>query len=325
MVKHHSNDYKLSAINYYFKINSLRDTCEIFKCSKSSLQRWVKKYINTNTVERKINKKKVIFDSTHKKFIRNHIKSHPNVTLNQLSKQVNKKFKTTFNYVDIHRLLTKELNITYKKLRKRYFPSKGDEKQEMYEFYKILLKHKMNKIISIDETSIYVNMVREHGRNDKGRRAYYNTDMYPYKKYNCLCAIKYGKVIGIKIYKEAGGINKEKFIAFLNEFIKDKYKKHVIILDNAIFHKSKEVKKVIENTGNNYLYSIRYRPNTNPIEGFFNQLKHYIKIKSPQNYDEIVRDVKYIIKNKISEDNLKNYVKYLFLKANDFIKEYKKK
>ena len=75
-------------------------------------------------------------------------------------------------------------------------------------------------------------------------------------------------------------------------------------MDNAIFHKSNEVKKYIEETENNYLYSIRYRPNTNPIEGFFNQLKHYVKLKSPQTYDEIVDNIKYILKNNIKKDNL---------------------
>lgn len=48
----------------------------------------------------------------------------------------------------------------------------------------------------------------------------------------------------------------------------------MILLDNAIFYKSKEVKTKKEDTKNNYLYSIRYRPNTNPIEGFFNHIKN---------------------------------------------------
>ena len=165
-------------------------------------------------------------------------------------------------------------------------------------------------------------MVREHGRNDKGRRAYYNTGLYPYKKYNCLCAIKYGKIKGIKIYEE--GINKEKFISFIEEFIEDKYKNHVIILDNAIFHKSKEVKSKIEKTENNYLYSVRYIPATNgPIESFFSQLKHYLKLKSPQTYLEIIKVIKEIIKNDIKKEHLENYFNYLFLRANEFLKKHK--
>ena len=86
-----------------------------------------------------------------------------------------------------------------------------------------------------------------------------------YKKYNCLCAIKYRKVVGIKIYKETCRINKEKFINFINKFIENKYKNHIILLDNAIFY------KLIEDIENNYLYSITNRLNTNLIEGFFNK------------------------------------------------------
>lgn len=324
MSGHHSIDYKLTAVKYYLDNQSYRKTCDIFKCSKSSLNRWVEKYNKTNNLERKQSKKKIIFNGEQKKFIKQHIKEHPNVTLKLLAKETNKKFKTTFNYVDIHRLLTKELNITYKKLRHRYFPPTGNEKEELKEFYKILVKHSKDKIISIDETAIYVNMVREHGRNDKGRRAYYNTGLYPYKKYNCLCAIKYGKVVGIKIYEETGGINKEKFINFINEFIENKYKNHIILLDNAIFHKSKEVKTKIEDTENNYLYSIRYRANTNvPIEAFFNQLKHYLKLRSPQNYLEILNETNNIIKNDIKKEHLENYFNYLFLRANNFLEKNK--
>ena len=35
------------------------------------------------------------------------------------------------------------------------------------------------------------------------------------------------------------------------------------------------------------LSSVAYHPKTNPIEEFFSQLKHYIRKKSPQNYNEI--------------------------------------
>jgi hypothetical protein len=41
------------------------------------------------------------------------------------------------------------------------------------------------------------------------------------------------------------------------------------------------VKDFIINSNNNYLYTVRYHSENNPIENFFNQLKHYIKLKSP--------------------------------------------
>jgi transposase-like protein len=54
MSEHHSEDYKLSAISYYLDNDkSLREVSEIFGCSKTSLGRWVNKYINNNSVSRK--------------------------------------------------------------------------------------------------------------------------------------------------------------------------------------------------------------------------------------------------------------------------------
>ena len=44
MLKHKSEDYKLSAVNYYLNNDvSLDDVCKIFDCPKQSLYRWVKK------------------------------------------------------------------------------------------------------------------------------------------------------------------------------------------------------------------------------------------------------------------------------------------
>ncbi len=39
MVKHHTDDYKLSAVKYYLKIQNYDKTCEIFQCSHKSLKR----------------------------------------------------------------------------------------------------------------------------------------------------------------------------------------------------------------------------------------------------------------------------------------------
>uniref|UniRef100_A0A6C0HH58 Tc1-like transposase DDE domain-containing protein n=1 Tax=viral metagenome TaxID=1070528 RepID=A0A6C0HH58_9ZZZZ len=79
-----------------------------------------------------------------------------------------------------------------------------------------------------------------------------------------LCAISADKVVGWKLYKERkGGIKTKDILEFYDEFIKDKYNNHlIIIMDNAVIHKSKIMRE------------------TNSIEEFFSQLKHYIKKKS---------------------------------------------
>ena len=49
-------------------------------------------------------------------------------------------------------------------------------------------------------------------------------------------------------------------------------------MDNARIHKAK-IWEVIEESKNELLYSVPYHPETNAIEEFFSQLKHYIKNK----------------------------------------------
>ena len=45
MPTHKSNDYKLTAVQYYLvEDKTQEDVCKIFKCSPRSLMRWVEKY-----------------------------------------------------------------------------------------------------------------------------------------------------------------------------------------------------------------------------------------------------------------------------------------
>ena len=55
MSTHKSTDYKLSAVEHYLNTDniSLENTCEIFKCSRQSLYRWVQRYLITGTVQNK--------------------------------------------------------------------------------------------------------------------------------------------------------------------------------------------------------------------------------------------------------------------------------
>jgi len=54
MATHKSTDYKLSAVKYYLKNKdngiSLKDTCNIYECSKYSLVRWINRYLEEKTV-----------------------------------------------------------------------------------------------------------------------------------------------------------------------------------------------------------------------------------------------------------------------------------
>ena len=122
------------------------------------------------------------------------------------------------------------------------------------------------------------------------------------------------KCVGWTIF-EKGAMNKERFVEFMNEYIFSKYKDHLIIMDNAGGHRNNYVWDAIEQSGNNYLHSVPYTPITNPIEAWFNQLKHYLKQnKSVLRYNELNKSVETAI-GKIKPENYKNYFNYAFDKS----------
>jgi len=78
----------------------------------------------------------------------------------------------------------------------------------------------------------------------------------------------------------------------------------------------KIIRQIIEESNNDLLYSVPYHPETNTIEEFFSQLKHYIKKESPNTYEDIERVIKDIITTKIKREHLTNYLKHSFININ---------
>ena len=61
----------------------------------------------------------------------------------------------------------------------------------------------------------------------------------------------------------------------------------------------------------NYNYR-RICPETNAIEEYFSQLKHYIKKESPNTYEDIYNTIQKILANKITKTHLTNYLKHSY-------------
>jgi hypothetical protein len=61
-----------------------------------------------------------------------------------------------------------------------------------------------------------------------------------------------------------------------------------------------------------YLIYIIKHPETNSIEEYFSQLKHYIKKESPNTYEDIYNTIKEILETKITKEHLTNYSKHSY-------------
>ena len=58
-------------------------------------------------------------------------------------------------------------------------------------------------------------------------------------------------------------------------------------MDNASSHLNQKVKNTIAGSNNDYVYILPYQHGLNTIERFFSQLKHYMKLVEPMNFDQI--------------------------------------
>ena len=92
--------------------------------------------------------------------------------------------------------------------------------------------------------------------------------------------------------------------------IQEKFEDNIVIMDNAGFHKTQDVKQEIQKK-NNFIYTVPYYPRSNPIENFFSQLKYNIKKDAPTFYADIKKVVEKSI-GKIQEKNYRNYFLYAF-------------
>ena len=321
MPKHKSEDYKLSAVQYYLENDvSYVKTCEIFKCSERSLKRWIDRYLLEDSIKRhnrlpvsyKIKKK-------HVKYAIKKLKENEQITMSELAKIVKKKYDDFDITPRQLRNVIRDNNITRKRTRHEHFPvtrygTPINKQKELDKFYKKLDEYKLHKIISLDETSIKPAMLKEYSRCKLGKRCVVKTDdSYIFRKFTLLVAIKNSKCVGWKLY-EKGGMTKEKLVEFLEEFVFDKYKNHLIILDNAGSHRNNYVKDAITESDNNYLFSVPYTPKTNVVEMFFNQIKNYLKLnKKVLKFNDLKKEVKKAIK-KVKRENYKKYFLYSYKK-----------
>ena len=86
MSSHKSEDYKISAVQYYLDYETTyADTCRIFKCSERSLKRWIERYENNDNIKRQ-SRKDVSYKITEKqvKYALELLKKNEQITMERV-------------------------------------------------------------------------------------------------------------------------------------------------------------------------------------------------------------------------------------------------
>jgi len=279
MVKHKTEDYKISAVKYYLKSKKTQEEiCNIFDCSPRSLKRWTARYTKDKTIKR-YNRKPISYKvkKTHVKFIIDEVSKNKTITMDDLLGILKNKYKN-INITSRHlSRIIRDNNITLKLTRYRHEPIKRFGKpieinKQIKEFYKEIRRYDLNDIICIDETSIKALMKRNHCYNEIGKRCVIKTQSQEvFKKYTAIFAISSKGVEGFELY-EKGGIDTARLKTFLETYILNRYRNKLIILDNASSHRNEIIRNLI-NLDNKVLFSVPYQHFTNAIENYFSMFK----------------------------------------------------
>lgn len=115
-------------------------------------------------------------------------------------------------------------------------------------------------------------MPRTHGYSMKGERCYGKHDWGAKGRTNAIGALIGSTIIAIGLL--TGSVNTEVFTCWVQEILLPHLPAQtVVVMDNASFHKGKDMQKIIEDAGHTLLYLPPYSPDLNPIEKKWAQAK----------------------------------------------------
>jgi len=147
------------------------------------------------------------------------------------------------------------------------------------------LKREEKPVVYIDESGFAHDMPRTHGYSIQGTRCYGINDWGAKGRTNAIGALIGDALIAVGLI--AGHVDTVVFTSWVEQILLPNLPgESVIVMDNAAFHKGKDIQKIIEDCGHNLLYLPPYSPDLNPIEHKWAQAK-YIRRTTNCSIDQI--------------------------------------
>ncbi|XP_028519026.1 uncharacterized protein LOC114576492 [Exaiptasia diaphana] len=144
--------------------------------------------------------------------------------------------------------------------------------------------HQPEELIFIDETGIERCLARKYGYSQKVERAEVKRTKKSNKRTNVVSAIACDAYLSVEVLEPGQKFDREVFsnflrnkvVPFLNPY-NGRNSRSVVVLDNHAVHHVVEVQEIIHGTGALLRFLPPYSPDLNPIEGSYNQAKHFIR------------------------------------------------
>jgi transposase len=282
----YSIDIIKTAINLYIKLqneniigkNRIKFINSVLNIHINTLYKWINKYYNkdlqtfnftTYKTNYKYNNTKIT--QSIESFIINSINKNNNFNIIKIKNNIKKKFNVSLSKSTIYYVLHKN-NFTYKKMITKNNPNDIVVTEQL----KNELKNKINeindidKLVSYDEMSVYLNSKPYKGWSLKGQTCFIETKNKTI--FNKRFTI--GMCVNIKGYIDytitERSLKSDKFNTFMKKINKNN---NYILLDNASIHKNKIFKNDTFKNKWNIIYNVPYHSHLNPIEYVFSILR----------------------------------------------------
>jgi transposase len=140
----------------------------------------------------------------------------------------------------------------------------------------------------VDEGGFAPSVTRRYAYAPKGQRVYGLTPGQRTPRTSLIAARMDGEVQGPFLFEGTG--DTEVFTCWLETLLCPRLTTaHVVIMDNATFHKSSDTSRLIAETGATLLFLSPYSPDFNPIEHDFAALKKNREYNAHDTLDTIVK------------------------------------
>lgn len=155
---------------------------------------------------------------------------------------------------------------------------------------------KPEDLVHLDETGIDDNETYEYAWSMKGQRVWDTKYGKRKNRLSIISALFCGKLIAPFTFE--GTCDKDVFKAYVKNILLPELKEgQTLILDNASFHKGKDIENILKEAKVELLYLPPYSPDLNPIENYWAPLKYHIK-KYLQNFNrDLFEASSFIFKN----------------------------
>lgn len=253
-------------VHYKHFYSSLRGVAKIYNVSKSTMSRWIAS--SEMFRARKAQTRPAKIGERVYAAIRDFVKLNPAGNMNAIKRHLCNSHTFSRSMSSIQRAV-KRAGISRKRMSQiaEHNPLNAD----MYASERALFNSRINQIVSIDETCFYSTDCSRYGYSLVGTRARLcvHKKRMSRTKVNLLLATTNERIIGFKVY--VGTCNSISFAEFIRSL--PIIPGATLLMDNVSFHKSRAVKKEVDDKNATIFFTPPYSPWFNPVETTFSVIK----------------------------------------------------